>query len=692
MLRRLQAAAPLLTILEAGVIGLFFIQALRFAIGMLYGQVAGVSAAFTVDPAALAASLNAPPDAARLNNALALAGYMALLPLVTILLGRVRLLLLMAALGIVIARALMLYDVGVTPIEAALVVIGVGLVYILMLVRFRLRALPYFFVLGLAADQALRAFGDTLDPSWSSAFQTPQIVLSIVTGVAAILFFALERSARRDDPREDMRMNQGVLPLWGALGMGGLLFIELSLLALPNAAANRARADYAIMTPVLIAATLLPIVPGVRTAARRFVGLFDPNLRGWVWMLLIALLLIIGTRLSGIGAGIALGVAQFFVSLLWWWLARPKAERERSAAGIWIVFGVGVFLLLLGADNFTYEYAFVRDFGGDFAFLNEFVPPLLRGLRGLGLAVLILGVFFAALPMTQSQRRLPWFGASALASVGALIMVGGATALAAFAAQPPLVAIERADPLRIGTYNVHGGFSEFYEADLEAIANVIAQSGAQVVLLQEIEGGRMTSFGVDQSLWLARRLGMDRRFFPTNEGLQGLAVLSRIPIAYDDGTLLNSIGVQSGVQRVQIQPESGVVITFYNTWLSPLLEIGGEAADAAQIQEQERQLDEVIAIIASHHAGGVLGRTIVGGTFHNVPDSPLAQKMRDIGFVDAFAGQPAETSATFIRTGLPPARFDYLWLRNLNRIGAGVIADDPSDHRMAFIAVQIATN
>ena len=55
--------------------------------------------------------------------------------------------------------------------------------------------------------------------------------------------------------------------------------------------------------------------------------------------------------------------------------------------------------------------------------------------------------------------------------------------------------------------------------DLEAVARTIQESGANVVLMQEVEAGRMTSFGVDQSLWLARRLGMDRRFYATNEGL-----------------------------------------------------------------------------------------------------------------------------------------------------------------------------
>jgi endonuclease/exonuclease/phosphatase (EEP) superfamily protein YafD len=296
-------------------------------------------------------------------------------------------------------------------------------------------------------------------------------------------------------------------------------------------------------------------------------------------------------------------------------------------------------------------------------------------------------VFLAILPVTQSPRRIPWSGGSGLSSALLLLLVIGASAGAAFAAQPPVVTPSADDDFRVGTYNIHSGFDEAYRYRLDDIARIIGASGADVVLLQEIETGRMTSFGVDQPLWLARTLGMDRRFFPTNEGLQGLAVLSRVPIPFDDGVLLSSIGSQTGVQRVQLQPEQGVVITVYNTWLSPLLEIEGGVAP--QEQEQARQLNELFGIIASHHPGGVLGRTVIGGTFHNVPDAPLIDQLRQAGFIDPFAGLPVEIGATFVRTGLPRARFDYLWLRNLSPLGAGVMDSDASDHRMAVTGVLI---
>ena len=87
-------------------------------------------------------------------------------------------------------------------------------------------------------------------------------------------------------------------------------------------------------------------------------------------LLAIALLVVGGTRFSGVVAGAALVLAQFGVSLMWWWLARPQAEKERSFTGLWLVLSVIIFVFLAVCDFFTYEYAYVSDFSGDFDLSN----------------------------------------------------------------------------------------------------------------------------------------------------------------------------------------------------------------------------------------------------------------------------------------------------------------------------------
>jgi endonuclease/exonuclease/phosphatase family metal-dependent hydrolase len=671
---------PNLTLLEAGLAGLFFVQALRFLIGMVYSRVGGASIVLGLDPASIPAGT---VDPAVVSNEITFMAYMLAMPLLTLVLGRLRTLLIVGAALLAAGRALMIADAGaMTPTMGAAMAVGGGLFYLALLVRHRASAFPYFFILGLAADQIFRAVGNTVDPSWSFSYLNTQIVLSLALVGLSVLNLALSRSSPRGG---ELSQDKGLLPFWGGAGLAGMLFLELSLLSLPNAIAGRSDVDYTIFAPLVTATTLLPLIPWVRRSARSFIALFDGSVRGWLWMLLVALLFVLGLRLRGLVGGAALIAAQFGVSMMWWWLVRPQAERERNFTGLWMVLGIIGFLLLVAGDNFTYEYAYVRNLGGDAAFLNTIIPPFLRGFRGMGLGLLLLGGFLAALPMIQTQRRIPWTSGTALQSFFGLLVLIAASAGVAYAVRPPLIAGVR-DPerVRIGTYNIHGGFDEFYANSLEAVARTIQQSGANVVLLQQVEGGRLTSFGVDQPLWLARRLGMDTRFYPTNEGLQGLAVLSNIEIVYDDGAPLTSISQQTGLQRVQVRPDAGV-ITLYNTWLGYLLETGDGHTLEQQEQDQVRQLNEIFALIRLQHPDGNLGRAVVGGTFNNIPDSPLLDQMRKAGFSDPFAGLPLELAATFVRTGYPRARLDYLWTRSLGYVGGNAIDTSASDHRMAVI-------
>jgi len=679
--------------LEAALVLTFFIQALRFAIGTFYSRVAGASYAGALDPSLIPLDANGVLSQATVRGEIIFLIWMLALPLLALILGRVPLMLVIAAAITAVGRVLMNLG-GISPALASAIAVGGGLLYIALLVRHRMRALPFGFVIALGADQLFRAAGDTLDPTWAPEYFNIQLVLALVTALIALLALRRQQSYEAELAESgEASPDRGMLPFWGGVGLGGLLFIELALLALPNAIAGRAQTEYATFVPLTLVATLLPLLPWVRARAREFVAVFDQTLRGWVWLLVIALLVILGTRLSGIAAGAALVAAQFLVSMLWWWLARPLPDKARHATGLWVVIGVAVFALLMAGDYFTYEYAYVQDFGGNLAFLDRMIPPMLRGFRGLGLGVLLLAIFFAALPMTQTLRRIPWGDDARRGLIPLLLIVIAATAGAAYLARPRLIsAVQNVETIRIGTYNIHTGANEFYYPDLQDIARTIQVSGADVVMLQEVEAGRLTSFGVDQALWLARRVGMDRRFYPTNEGLHGLAVLSKVPISLSDGTPLTSVDQQTGAMRVQITPAANTVVTLYNTWLAPLTARQGGEDLEIQEQDQARQFTELLAWVASQHPGGVLGRTVIGGTFHNVPDSPIAGQMRAAGFEDPFAGLPTELSATLWRSDLPHVRFDYLWLRNLGRLRAGVIDpdfSDASDHRMSVAEVSL---
>ncbi len=693
MRNRLRLRLQQVFILEAALVGLFFFSATRFLIGMIYSRAGGASIVLSLDPATIPAGIPGAVDASTVTNEIVFLVYMLALPLVALILGRVRWLTIVAIALVATGRVLMIANTSISPIISAGMVFGGSLVYISMLVRFRAQALPYLFVLGIGADQVFRAVGNTLDPSWSPDYLNIQLVLSFILVLMGIITTIGQGRQQKTDQSEVMP-NYGLMPIWGGIGLGGLLFIELALLALPNTIAGRASYDYTTLAPFVTLATLLPLIPWVRQQASNFVGLFDQNARGWLWMLLMALMLVFGTRFQGIIAAVALVLAQFAASLLWWWLARPRGEKERQFTGLWLVLGVLVFVMLIAADNFTYDYGYVQNMPPDLSFLNPYVPPFLRAFRGFGLGVLLLGIFLAALPMVQTRRRIPWTGGNRWSSFLGLLFAAGVSIGVASVVRPPIIQGVRdteqtpLNSIRIGTYNIHAGFNEFFYFDLDAIARTIQQSGADVVLIQQAEIGRLTSFGVDEVLWLARRLGMGARFFPTNEGLQGLAVLSRVEIVNDEGVLLTSSGSQTGLQRVQIRPDEGV-ITLYNTRMEYLLESTENRTVEQEQQDQQRQLSEIFGLLNTTYANDKVGRLLVGGTFNNIPDSPIGDQMRNAGFLDPFAGTglPAELSATLWRTGYPKVQFDYLWLwqRSLVPVGANTVNTNASDHRMAVI-------
>jgi len=679
---------------EAIFVGLFFVQALRYLIGMIYSRTASASLVSVIDPSILDTSLKGVVDPAVVSSEIMLLGFLIGLPVLAILFGRMRWMFVISVILVGVGRALMIMELPpITPTASAGLVVGGGLFYLAVLITNRAQVMPTMFILAFALDQIIRALGNSLDPTWPTAFFTGQLILSVIVILLSIANTTILNVV--DDKASEVSSDKSLLTFWGGIALGAILFLELSLLALPNAVAGRAQVDYATFVPLLVGATVLPIVPAVRSRVRGMIGAFDSGARGWVWMLLIALMVVIGTRIHQIPVlgqfslgGIALLIAQFATNMVWWWLIRPRGQSERGWTGLWIVVAMLVFGLFLVGDLFTYDYAFVRNFAPPYDSLNSVIPPLLRGFRNMGLGLLLLAVFLVALPMVQTSRRMPWTGGTRQDSLFGLLIVGVLGVIGAIASSAPLVTpVLGTDTLRIGTYNINGGASEFFNYDLEEIAVSIEKSGASVVLLQEVEVGRLTSFGVDQPLWLGRRLGMDVRFYGTNEGLQGLAVLSRVPIVFDDGISLTSIGQQTGLQRVQIQPDAGA-ITLYNTWIGVLLD--GESVEDRE-REQQQQLNQIFSIIEGHiinDYGGQLGRAILGGTFNNVPNSPLIDTIQNTNFNDTFAGSNLINSATLVRTGVR-ARTDYLWLweQTLASNGNGVIDSSASDHRLAFVEV-----
>ena len=208
--------------------------------------------------------------------------------------------------------------------------------------------------------------------------------------------------------------------------------------------------------------------------------------------------------------------------------------------------------------------------------------------------------------------------------------------------------------LRLLTYNVHRclGIDGRYSPD--RIARVIAESGADVIALQELDAFRPRSGGVDQAMTIAAQLEMRVHFHPAlrlEEELYGDAILSALPMRLVKADALprppGRIWEERGALWVEIDLGGGNTLQVINTHFG--------------LRDRERRMQaDTIMGPAWMGRNDFRPPAILLGDFNSVPTSEayrrLTARMRD-----AQRELPRPTKPTF-PTRLPLLRIDHIFL------------------------------
>jgi endonuclease/exonuclease/phosphatase family metal-dependent hydrolase len=557
-----------------------------------------------------------------------------------------RALLFATALVAALARIPLTINLPTVRLWSSIGVVAAAGMYATTLLRQQPRVFSTALVLAFAADQFLRAAGNTYDVGLRDWWLPVQVVLSLATGVVAWLTLSLAEA-------EEPQVEEGI-GILGGLAVGAVLFLETSLLGLPNALARWTGANYAVVAPLLMAATLLPLMPGSRQGLYQ---MFKGKWASLVWP--IVALFYLATASEEYGFFGALGLllfVQFPVLLALFRIVGPRrSDRTRPALAL----GMLLFLLLNFALAFAFTYPYTipafRD-TGRYTLMAAVVLAYLPALRAS-----------ATKPETQDTRRKMW----------RWLPVAAVVLLTAACAWPPALDLKKEEgPIRVATYNMHYGYNTPWQLSLEAQARTIEESGADIVVLQEVDACRITSYGVDDALWLARRLGMQEVYGPALEGLSGIALLTRFPIVEADTQHLTSQLEQTAIVHARVQV-GDQPLDAYGVWLG------------LEPEERMRQLDDALTTIGS------ASPAVFGGDFNATPDSPVYARVQAAGFEDPFivggfdgstelAEVPAPTSPAIE----PSERIDFVWTRGLEVRDAQVLDSLASDHRC--VAVELA--
>jgi endonuclease/exonuclease/phosphatase family metal-dependent hydrolase len=234
-------------------------------------------------------------------------------------------------------------------------------------------------------------------------------------------------------------------------------------------------------------------------------------------------------------------------------------------------------------------------------------------------------------------------------------------------------------PLRVLVYNIHAGTDAERVDNLVRVADIVRQSRADIVLLQEVDSATRRSGGVDQ-LSKVKSLtgfhGVFGRAIDYDGGGYGIAILSRWPI---EGSAMNvlPVTIADSVQRARYEARGALVAKVRSP--SGVIRIVDTHLDATRTDSNRVQQAVTLRTVANAQRDS--GLTLIGGDLNSEPGSAVTRMLDEAGWKDLFqscgSGQPYSFPAN-----APVKRIDYLFgSADVRCTSAAVIDTQASDHR-----------
>lgn len=234
--------------------------------------------------------------------------------------------------------------------------------------------------------------------------------------------------------------------------------------------------------------------------------------------------------------------------------------------------------------------------------------------------------------------------------------------------------------LKILTYNVHSCIGTDRRIEPTRIADVIAETGADIIALQELDVGRKRTGGVDQAHMIASLLKMEAHFHPAlhvEEEKYGDAILTALPTRLIKAGPLPSVGEMRGAIWVQVDL-AGAHLNLLNTHL------GLRRIDRGR---------QATALLGEEWIGSAnfqAAPAIICGDLNAIPLSP-AYKMLARHFRDAHLLAARRPRATY-PSRLPVLRIDHIFVSDGLGVTSATVPTTPlarraSDHLPLLVSV-----
>lgn len=494
-------------------------------------------------------------------------------------------------------------------------------------------------LVGIAIDSAIKGLGLSLDLAYQPGWRSVVAVLALGLGIAWAYnnMGALEKAGAR--PVASISL----------LGLGPFLFIQMLLLqsqgwtsAVTGVSGPTAQLRIAILN--VIAVYLAYRLAGNRTAFALCLGL--------------VFLAVLAAEGDGTVYNILSLLAIPAAGVVWAGLVPQPDGAQTGASSFYLIAGASLFL----AFGLAYYVPLDMNLGFD--------APAVRIAAAVALAAL------GAVAVTRHQ-------ADFLAGQSDWVFAAGAALLPVLAFFTALgvdtVSANGAErPIRFVSYNVHSAFDIDGNLDVASIAQVIDDTRADVVGLQEVPRGQLLSANIDLLTLLQLELGFEHiAFFGTTDPVWGNAILSRYPII-DVGT--------DYLPRVGTPMRRG--------YLGALLAVGDleilvisthlQHVNDSDVHDEDPEADllsvhtEQINVILEQWGGQT--PAVLMGDFNARPKWAQIAMITSAGWVDTWV--EAGSGDGFTSNSVDPRyRIDYIFhTSDITADDVGVIQSTASDH------------
>lgn len=229
-----------------------------------------------------------------------------------------------------------------------------------------------------------------------------------------------------------------------------------------------------------------------------------------------------------------------------------------------------------------------------------------------------------------------------------IILILTLASLAAFIPQPN--PDDNKSTLTVATYNVHQYFEEegLGRFSIQQVYEALVTIDADIIGLQESEGGRITSANTNGIQWLASKLDMYAYYGPeTQAQIYGVSLLSKYPILNSSWQLLPA---EESIERAAIEVivdtpigELAVIVTHFQT--------------GSYVIDRTNQAQTIVDMAKQHP------RAVILGDFNTRPNmTDPAYAILNSTFTDTWSNCGNDDPGYTASAADPQGRIDYIFL------------------------------